>query len=270
MIIAARQICLEMMEEEKIQQSDNQSGSTDTADSTSSPSDSNTAPSVGQEESQPPTAKNTAPEESVDAPPSKERRNFLKVIATAGGFLGLTPFIPYGSFFTATLGGTEPVRQKIMNSQTGSFVNISDMEPDSSVIFPFPRTGDVEKDSEPFRRYQLIRLAPDLGGEVNDASSFRIYSMVCVHMWCLWDYIEGREVEVNGEKFTGNIECPCHGSNYDVRDGLSHKGPAVLQSKPNDALPTLPLEIDENGDVWVLPPDTALESNGIVGLGRYV
>ena len=263
-----------MVEEEKIQQSDNQSTSADNANSAPDSSDSSVTPPVNQEESQPSATENSAPEsvpeESVDPPPSKERRNFLKVIATAGGILGLTPFIPYGSFFTATLGGTEPVRQKIMNSQTGSFVNISDMEPDSSVIFPFPRTGDTEKDSEPFRRYQLIRLAPDLGGEANDASSFRIYSMVCVHMWCLWDYIEGREVEVNGEKFTGNIECPCHGSNYDVRDGLSHKGPAVLQSKPNDALPTLPLEIDENGDVWVLPPDTALESNGIVGLGRYV
>ena len=262
-----------MVEEEKIQQSDNQSTSADNTTPAPDSSDSTVTP-VNQEESQSSASENSVPEsvpeESVDAPPSKERRNFLKVIATAGGILGLTPFIPYGSFFTATLGGTEPVRQKIMNSQTGSFVNISDMEPDSSVIFPFPRTGDVEKDSEPFRRYQLIRLAPDLGGEVNDASSFRIYSMVCVHMWCLWDYIEGREVEVNGEKFTGNIECPCHGSNYDVRDGLSHKGPAVLQSKPNDALPTLPLEVDENGDIWVLPPDTALESNGFVGLGRYV
>ena len=44
----------------------------------------------------------------------------------------------------------------------------------------------------------------------------------------------------------------------------------MLQSKPNDALPTLPLEVDENGDVWVLPPDTSLEKNGVIGLGRYV
>ena len=166
-----------MVEEEKIQQSENQSTSADNTVPAPNSSDSNVTP-VNQEESQSSASENSVPEESVDAPPSKERRNFLKVIATAGGILGLTPFIPYGSFFTATLGGTEPVRQKIMNSQTGSFVNISDMEPDSSVIFPFPRTGDVEKDSEPFRRYQLIRLAPDLGGEVNDASSFRIYSMV--------------------------------------------------------------------------------------------
>ena len=131
-------------------------------------------------------------------------------------------------------------------------------------------TGDPEKDAEPFRRYQLIRLASNAGGDANDASSLRIYSMVCVHLWCLWDYIEGREIEVDGEKLTGNIECPCHGSNYDPRTGQAHKGPAMLQSKPNDALPTLPVEVDEKGDVWVLPPDTALDKNGVVGMGRYV
>ena len=126
-----------MVEEEKIQQSDNQSTSADNTTPAPNSSDNNVTP-VNQEESQPPASENSTPEpvpeESVDTPPSKERRNFLKVIATAGGILGLTPFIPYGSFFTATLGGTEPVRQKIMNSQTGSFVNISDMKPDLSLI----------------------------------------------------------------------------------------------------------------------------------------
>ena len=209
------------------------------------------------------------PETKEPEPVLKERRNFLKIIAVAGGILGLTPFIPYGSFFTATLGGTEPTRQKIMTVE-GSFANVNDMEPDSSIVFPYPRTGDPEKDAEPFRRYQLIRLASNAGGDANDASSLRIYSMVCVHLWCLWDYIEGREIEVDGEKLTGNIECPCHGSNYDPRTGQAHKGPAMLQSKPNDALPTLPVEVDEKGDVWVLPPDTALDKNGVVGMGRYV
>lgn len=207
--------------------------------------------------------------EKSTEPKSKERRNFLKVIAVAGGILGLTPFIPYGSFFTATLGGTEPTRQRIMTVE-GFFANVNDMKPDSAIVFPYPRTGDSEKDAEPFRRYQLIRLASDAGGDANNESSFRIYSMVCVHLWCLWDYIEGREIEVDGEKLSGNIECPCHGSNYDPRTGLAHRGPAVLQSKPNNALPTLPIEVDENGDIWVLPPDNALDKNGVVGLGRYV
>ena len=28
--------------------------------------------------------------------------------------------------------------------------------------------------------------------------------------------------------------------------------------------------VDEKGDIWVLPPDTALDKNGVVGMGRYV
>ena len=203
------------------------------------------------------------------APVVKDRRNFLKTLAVVGGILGLTPFIPYGSFFTSTLGGVTPERQRIMKDD-GTFANIDNIDPDSSIVFPFPRTGDTELDAEPFRRFQLIRLADSLGGTNNDVSAFRIYSMVCVHLWCLWDYIEGRETEINGETIIGNIECPCHGSNYDVRNGLSHAGPAMLQSAPNNALPTLPLEIDDKGDIWVLPPDNSLDDDGVIGMGRYV
>lgn len=203
------------------------------------------------------------------APVVKDRRNFLKTLAVVGGILGLTPFIPYGSFFNSTLGGAKPERQRIMK-EDGTFANIDNVEPDSAVVFPFPRTGDPELDAEPFRRFQLIRLSESIGGNNNDQSAFRIYSMVCVHLWCLWDYIEGREIEINGEIIIGNIECPCHGSNYDVRNGLSHAGPAMMQSAPNNALPTLPLEIDDKGDIWVLPPDTSLDKEGVIGLGRYV
>ena len=71
-----------MAEEEKNQQSDNQNASADTQVTSS---DSNTTPPVSQEEPQTSIAKDSSPEESVDGPPSKERRNFLKVIATAGG-----------------------------------------------------------------------------------------------------------------------------------------------------------------------------------------
>ena len=44
----------------------------------------------------------------------------------------------------------------------------------------------------------------------------------------------------------------------------------MMQSAPNNALPTLPLEIDDKGDIWVLPPDTSLDKEGVIGLGRYV
>jgi len=45
------------------------------------------------------------------------------------------------------------------------------------------------------------------------------------------DPIEGAEIEINGETIIGNLECPCHGSNYDVRTGVAHSGPAQMQSQ---------------------------------------
>lgn len=207
-------------------------------------------------------------EKQPSKPSSPERRNFLKQMTVIGGILGVTPFIPFGSFFNASLGSVTPVRQKIVKAN-GQFAKVDNIEINSAEIFPFPRTGDEKLDAEPFRRYQLIRLASEHGGDATDVSAFRVYSMICVHLWCLWEYKADREVEVLGEKLTGNIECPCHGSNYNVLTGKSWTGPAALQTAPNDSLPNLPIEIDSDGYIWVLPPDISMKVNGVVGVGRY-
>lgn len=199
------------------------------------------------------------------------RRNFLKFMATLGGILGITPFIPFGSFFTFGGGTGKSENQRIL-LQDGSFANVKTFPPDSAVIFPYPRTGDPRFDGEPFRRFQIIRLSKAEGGDKNDMSAFRVYSMVCVHLWCLWDYRPGREVKdpKTGRTIVGNIECPCHGSNYRVTDGVAIYGPAALQTPPNNALPMLDIEIDSEGFVSVKPPTYTADANGIVGYGRKV
>ena len=215
---------------------------------------------------QAPVSKPVTPKSKAAAP---GRRNFLKVMTVVGGILGVTPFIPFGTYFSSTVGGAKAERQRLMKTD-GTFANVNEFPADSSEIFVYPRTGDAKIDAEPFRRYQLIRLSKELGGDANDISAFRAYSMVCVHLWCLWDYKEGREVEVFGEKLVGNIECPCHGSNYSVVTGKAWAGPAALQTPPNDSLPTLPLDVDADGFIWISIPDRDFNSNGIVGLGRNV
>lgn len=214
----------------------------------------------------PPRAPLTKP---APKPPAPARRNFLKIMTVVGGILGITPFIPYGAFFTGGSGAGSVERQRIQKPD-GAFANVNTMASDSSEIFAYPRTNDPKLDAEPFRRYQLIRISESLGGDSNEVSSFRAYSMICVHLWCLWDYIPGREVEIGDRKFIGNIECPCHGSNYDVLNGKAYVGPAADQTPPNDALPNLPLEVDGDGDIWVTPPNTSFDENGIVGIGRDV
>ena len=199
------------------------------------------------------------------------RRNFLKFMGAVGGILGITPFIPFGAFFTASATTGKQEAQKILLPD-GSFANVKTFPPDSAVIFPYPRTGDERFDSEPFRRFMLIRLAPQEGGGQNDASAFRAYSMVCVHLWCLWDYKPGRQVQdpKTGRTIVGNMECPCHGSNYRVTDGVAIYGPASLQTPPNNAQPMLDLAIDSEGFVVVNPPTYTVDRNGIIGYGRKV
>lgn len=202
-------------------------------------------------------------------PPAPARRNFLKIMTVVGGILGITPFIPYGAFFTGGSGAGSLERQRIQKSDA-VFANVNNMVPDSAEIFVYPRTNDPKLDAEPFRRYQLIRLAGAHGGDSDEVSSFRAYSMICVHLWCLWDYVPGREVVVDDQNIVGNLECPCHGSNYNVLNGKAYIGPAADQTPPNDALASLPLELDAAGDIWVTPPNTSFNQNGIVGIGREV
>ena len=48
---------------------------------------------------------------------------------------------------------------------------------------------------ESFRTWQCIRLPRGLGGDRNDVSAFRVYSALCLDLWCLWKYWpdEGRK-----------------------------------------------------------------------------
>lgn len=191
--------------------------------------------------------------------PRKGRRSFLKALLAAGGALSLLPYLPMGSFLLPIGGQPLGERQKIVLAD-GTVPNVKTFPVNSRVVFVYPRTGDAGLDSEPFRRFQLIRLPKEFRGDVNDASAFRAYSMICVHLWCLWDYKPQRRRE----------ECPCHGSIYDPCSGLAIAGPASLQTPPNNALPKLDLAVEGDGSVSVLSPTWSVNANGLIGFGRRV
>jgi Rieske Fe-S protein len=144
----------------------------------------------------------------------------------------------------------------------GTQANVKTFPINSSQAIRYPSTGDRVLDEEPFRRWQFIRLPPEYGGDKGDVSAFRAYSMVCLHLWCLWRFWpdEGRK----------RGECPCHGSMYDARTGKAFAGPASLQSPPSNVLPRLDLEVDDKGSIWIMPPVFSANANGIVGYGRLV
>jgi ubiquinol-cytochrome c reductase iron-sulfur subunit len=181
-------------------------------------------------------------------------------MAAAGTVMTFTPFVDWGKFLPNPA-GTVSVKAPAQYVD-GTVVNINKFQVNHSDVIIYPRSEDETLNKESFRTWQIIRLPKELGGEANDASAFRVYSMVCLHLWCLWKYWpqEGRK----------RGECPCHGSMYDPLTGKAFAGPASLQGPPSNVLPKLDLAAESNGDLSVLPPVWSPNGNGIVGFGRYL
>jgi len=144
----------------------------------------------------------------------------------------------------------------------GTQANVDTYPINHAEVITYPKTGDRVLDEEAFRKWQFIRLPEELGGAGRTPEAFRAYSMVCLHLWCLWKYWpeEGRK----------RGECPCHGSMYDVRTGTAYVGPASLQAPPANTLPNLNFEVDETGFLWIAPPVWGVNTNGVIGYGRFV
>ena len=191
------------------------------------------------------------------------RRDFLKLMSTAGTGLAFAPFIPFGNFMPNPI---QPSLEKVplILPSTNAQANIHAVKINTSEVITYPSTGDAALDAEAFRKWQFIRLPKEFGGEKDEISSFRVFSMICLHLWCLWDY-KGQDPH-----FPRNIgACPCHGSEYDPRNGKAIAGPASVQSAPSNVLPKLELEVDTDGLLWILPPKLNVNENGVIGYGRY-
>lgn len=188
------------------------------------------------------------------------RRDFLKLMAAAGTVMTFTPFVEWGKFLPNPA-GNQGEKQPV-ELPDGSQANVKTFDVNHSEAIIYPKSKDPVLNKESFRTWQFIRLPEELGGAKNDASAFRVYSMVCLHLWCLWKYFPDP-----GRK---RGECPCHGSMYDPFTGKAFAGPASLQGPPSNVLPRLDLEVDGKGDIWILPPVWSPNANGIVGYGRFL
>ena len=187
------------------------------------------------------------------------RRDFLKLLGAAGTSVAFAPFVPWGKFMPNPSSSTLEKVPVILPD--GTQANLNTYPINHAEVITYPETTDEVLNEEAFRKWQFIRLPEKFGGGRNDVSSFRGYSMVCLHLWCLWKYWpdEGR---MRGE-------CPCHGSMYDVRTGTSYLGPASLQAPPSNTLPKLDFEADSDGFMFISPPTWGVNANGVVGYGRF-
>ena len=188
------------------------------------------------------------------------RRDFLKLLGAGGTAVAFAPFVPWGNFMQNPSTASLEKAPVILPDDTQANVNTFPIN--HAEVITYPKTGDRVLDGEAFRKWQFIRLPESLGGAKNDISSFRAYSMVCLHLWCLWKYWP----EVG--RMRG--ECPCHGSMYDPVTGTAFAGPASLQAPPSNTLARLNFETDSNGFMYISPVTWGVNANGVVGYGRFV
>jgi len=188
------------------------------------------------------------------------RRDFLKLLGAGGTAVAFAPFVPWGNFMPNPSSASLEKAPVILPD--GTQANVNTFPINHAEVITYPKTGDRVLDEEAFRKWQFIRLPEELGGNKNDVSSFRAYSMVCLHLWCLWKYWpeEGRK----------RGECPCHGSMYNVETGTAFAGPASLQAPPSNTLARLNFETDSEGFMYISPVTWGVNANGVVGYGRFV
>jgi ubiquinol-cytochrome c reductase iron-sulfur subunit len=181
-------------------------------------------------------------------------------MAAAGTVMTFAVFADWGKFLPPPKQQSGE-RQKV-ELPDGSQANVNSFPVNHAEAVIFPKSDDPVLNKEAFRTWQFIRLPEELGGKKNNVSAFRMYSMVCLHLWCLWKYWpqDGRK----------RGECPCHGSMYDPLTGKAFAGPASLQAPPSNVLPSLDLEISSDGNVWIKPPNWSPNGNGVVGFGRFL
>jgi len=188
------------------------------------------------------------------------RRDFLRLLGVGGTALAFAPFVPWGNFMPNPSAVSLEKAQVILPD--GTQANLNTFPVNHAEVITYPKTGDRVLDEEAFRKWQFIRLPEELGGSKNDISAYRAYSMICLHLWCLWKYWpdEGRK----------RGECPCHGSMYDPVTGTAFAGPASLQAPPSNTLPQLNFEVDSEGLMYISPVKWGVNDNGVIGYGRFI
>lgn len=204
------------------------------------------------------------PEQDSGVKGTLSRRDFLKLLGAAGTGLAFAPYVPWGNFMPNP--DTTSLEKAKVILPDDTHANVNTYRINHAEVITYPKTGDSVLDEEAFRKWQFIRLPPELGGDAKDVSAFRAYSMICLHLWCLWKYWPTSDPE----KPRNQGECPCHGSMYNPLTGTAFVGPASLQAPPSNTLPRLTLEADADGFLWISPAKWNVNENGVVGYGRFV
>ncbi|WP_135807017.1 QcrA and Rieske domain-containing protein [Halorussus marinus] len=170
----------------------------------------------------------------TDARASMERRDYAKLLATAGGLTAVgslaAPLAGLTRVFERSYTG--PIYSEGINLVDGEGEPISESalsEGEKMTVFPEPRPG-IEKAPT-----LLVRHPEDAyGGETNmefTVAGYAAYSKVCTHAGCMVSDEDGE-----------TLVCPCHFGKFDPTAGA-----AVVGGPPSRALPQLPITVSSDG-----------------------
>lgn len=143
------------------------------------------------------------------------------------------------------------------------YVKVQDMAPNSVGYFTYPNSYNFSDSENAYQKFLLIRLPSWLGGDNNDISSYRAYSVLDLDSHCLIKYWPQYERQ--------RIEDSCHFEMYRTIDGSSYFPGVKIMAKPvENALPQLDLGVDNAGYIYVKTPTWDVNKNGLIGDGRHL
>lgn len=112
----------------------------------------------------------------------------------------------------------------------------------------------------PYYRNVLARVPDSIASQTSSgAGKYVAYNTTCVHLQCLVNpgFADGQY----------RLQCPCHGSQYEITDGVPQRGPA--HDLNLGRLPRVRLKVDSNGNIYAEPWDSSDNLEGVPGLGLH-
>ena len=164
------------------------------------------------------------------------RRTLLRLLAAAGGALGLAALFPIRSLGPnpgRSLERTAWRRGLRLVDTTGRAVRVETLQV-GSILTVFPEGRAQAGDAQAVLvRVEPGQLRPRRGREDWSPEGYVAYSKTCTHVGCPVGLYQAD---------THELVCPCHQSTFDVLDGARPRfGPATR------SLPQLPLQVDPGG-----------------------
>jgi len=170
-------------------------------------------------------------------PEIRRRSAVLRMLAVAGGALGLALLLPVLSLGPApgrSLKETGWRRGLRVVDENGTVLTLEALPDDGFLtVYPEDKVGQADSQALLIRVPKgLLALPPAMMAGVPDGS-YVAYSKLCTHAGCPVGLYRAQ---------TRTLLCPCHQSQFDVLDGAKpFFGPAA---RP---LPQLPLTVDQDG-----------------------